>query len=95
MEMAVNVINSIEGARARVLAVICPLCTASVGALCTEKIIDAGGLQTKFTNLFHIERIIKAETTSERAMRMVEDVRKYLNAKADKGLIKTDKNTEP
>ena len=87
------VINSIEGARTRVLAVVCPLCNAAVKALCTEKVIDAGGLQTKFTDIFHAERIIKAQTLAERAMDMTNNIRSYLNAKADQLEIKHDKST--
>ena len=72
-------LNSIEKERERVLAVVCPFCSAAVGALCTYKCYNAAGLQTVFTNIFHAERITKAQTIAEKAMDLCTRIRTHLN----------------
>lgn len=75
-------INSIEAGRARVLAVACPRCNAAPTSLCYNKVIDSGGVQNKHTNLFHEERIVKAQNMTERALDFTHRIRQYLNSKS-------------
>jgi hypothetical protein len=68
-------IRSIEAERARVIAEICPACKAAPNALCTEKIYNSAGIQQRYMNLFHAERIKAAQTIYERnadAMRAIQ-----------------------
>lgn len=58
-------INNIESERRRVLAVWCPVCKSAIGQLCTQKINGSGGIQTKHTNIFHAERIVKANNEND------------------------------
>lgn len=73
-------INNIEKARQRILQVVCPYCKAAVTALCQETYWNAAGKQTRFTNIFHAERIAKAQTIAERARDFTDRIRVRLNA---------------
>jgi hypothetical protein len=59
---------SIQNERERALSVVCPYCFAAKGALCTTKIYSGAGTGTTFTNIFHAERIYKAQKSGERAL---------------------------
>jgi glutaredoxin len=72
---------SIINERERVLNVVCPYCKAAVKALCTEKYFNAAGVQTRETNIFHAERIFKAQTLHERCMDTAKQIQDYLNKK--------------
>lgn len=72
-------INNIEQERTRVLAVICPLCSAAAGALCTIKYYNGAGSGMRFTNIFHAERVVKAQTMAEKAMDLCTNIRLHLN----------------
>lgn len=72
-------INSIEAQRTRVLNVVCPACKAAIGALCTTQYYNAAGIQTNHTNIFHNERVVKAQTIAERAIDITERIRLHLN----------------
>lgn len=68
-------IRSIEVERERVMSVKCPECNAAPTALCTEKIFNSGGIQQRYMNLFHSQRISVAQTQYERnadAMRLIQ-----------------------
>jgi hypothetical protein len=66
-------ITSVQSCRERVLAVRCPICFAAIGALCTTHSFESGaGIQTKFTNIFHSERISIAQTIVERQLSAIQ-----------------------
>lgn len=72
-------LNNIEQARQRVLNIVCPFCNAAATQLCIEKITNAAGIQSRHTNIFHAERIAKAQDLSEKALDFTKKIQQHLN----------------
>jgi hypothetical protein len=82
-------LNSIEQERLRVMGVVCPRCLAAPNQLCTQKYYNSAGVQTKETNIFHAERVVKAQTLAERALDTCKQIQQYLDTKEE---IKRDRS---